>query len=269
MVDKVNGGGPRFSAADVVELRQYTLHPATRDTLVRVFEDHFIEGQEQVGIRIGGIFLDDNDPDKFVWFRGFADLDQRLDALQRFYFGPIWAKHRDVANGTMIDSDNVLLLRPTVPAHRTAEPAPAVDRRPGEERVHVSVYTYSADLELEAWLSTDLHHILERELDASVATWRSHPGPNRFTRLPVREDNVFVWAASFPDRDARERALDRLYASPRWAAKVAPIIASRIVAQGLDLRPTRRSQHPRPVTQLVRPDRSPTCGGTTVQPDRS
>jgi hypothetical protein len=221
-----NAGGPRFSAAEVVELRQNTLHPGARDTLVQVFEDHFVEGQEQVGIRIGGIFLDENDPDRFVWFRGFADLDQRLDALQSFYFGPIWTQHRDLANGTMIDSDDVLLLRPTVPAHRPPEPAPLVDRRPGEDRVHVSVYVYCADLELEIWLSTEVHRILERVLDTSVATWRSHPGPNGFTKLPVREDNAFVWTASFPDQEARQHALDRLHASPRWTADLAPVIHS-------------------------------------------
>jgi hypothetical protein len=31
----------------VIELRQYTLHPGAREALVRVFEAHFVEGQEQ------------------------------------------------------------------------------------------------------------------------------------------------------------------------------------------------------------------------------
>jgi hypothetical protein len=249
MADNVNAGCLGFSAAEVVELRQYTLHSGGRDTLVRVFEDHFIEGQRQVGIRIGGIYLDENDPDRFVWFRGFTDLDQRVEALESFYFGPIWAEHRDVANGTMRDSHDVLLLRPTVPSHRTQEPAPSADSRPSQDRVHVSVYIYPADLELETWLSTDFHRILEQELDTAVATWRSHPGPNGFPKLPVREDNAFVWAAAFPSRRARQRALDRLHTCADWTTELAPVIQSRLTVQHLDLRPTRRSKHPRPIAR--------------------
>ena len=38
----------------VVELRQYTTHPGTRDTLVRVFEQHLIVDQERCGMRVLG-----------------------------------------------------------------------------------------------------------------------------------------------------------------------------------------------------------------------
>jgi hypothetical protein len=34
------------------------------------------------------------------------------EGLRAFYGGPVWAAHRDAANATMIDSDNVFLLRP-------------------------------------------------------------------------------------------------------------------------------------------------------------
>jgi hypothetical protein len=247
MVDSVSVGNPTFSTADVVELRQYVLHAGARDTLVEVFEDHFIEGQEQVGIRIGGLYLDEDDPDRFVWLRGFTDLGQRLDALKGFYYGPIWKEHRDVANGTMIDSDDVLLLRPTVPPHRPLEPDASADDRRRDDRVHVSVCVYQADRELETWLSTEFHRTLEGLLDTSVATWRSHPGPNEFTGLPVRSDNAFVWAASFADTEDRKHALDRLHTSVAWTRELAPVL-SRMALQHLDLRPTHRSKHPRPVT---------------------
>jgi hypothetical protein len=247
MVNSVSVGDPTFASADVAELRQYVLHPGARDILVQVFEDHFIEGQEQVGIRIGGIYLDEGDPDRFVWFRGFTDLDQRLDALKSFYFGPIWKEHRDAANGTMIDSDDVLLLRSTVPPHRPLEPATSADGRRHDDRVHVSVCVYEPDRELEAWLSTEFHRTVERLLDTSVATWRSHPGPNEFTNLPVRSDNAFVWAASFANSESRQSALDRLRTSNAWTREFAPVL-SRIAVQHLNLRPTRRSKHPRPVT---------------------
>jgi hypothetical protein len=243
--------GPSFANAGVVELRQYTLHPGARDTLVRVFEDHFIEGQQRAGIRVGGTYLDEKDPDRFVWLRGFTDLDQRVEALESFYFGPIWAAHRDAANATMIDSDDVLLLRPTVPPHRPLEPAPSTDAGPREDRVHVSAYVFEADPELERWLSTELHGVLERMLDTSVASWRSHPGPNGFPQLPVRDDNAYVWAASFPNGRARQRALDRLHSSPAWTNEMAPRLRRYTAVQDLALRPTHRSEHPRPGTRFT------------------
>ena len=132
---------------NVVELRQYTLHPGQRDVLIDLFDREFLETQEAVGMRVFGQFRDATDPDRFVWVRGFEDMDHRLVALRGFYGGPVWKAHSAAANATMIDSDNVLLLRPIgsgfdVPdaADRPAVDAPAptsvvvaVLARPGEE----------------------------------------------------------------------------------------------------------------------------------------
>lgn len=38
-------------------------------------------------------------------------MEQRREALTCFYDGPVWKANRDAANATMIDSDDVLLLR--------------------------------------------------------------------------------------------------------------------------------------------------------------
>ena len=54
-------------------------------------------------------FVDLDDPDRFVWLRGFVDMATRAAALGAFYGGPIWKAHRDAANATIVDSDNVLL----------------------------------------------------------------------------------------------------------------------------------------------------------------
>src|SRR5262245_33791003 len=99
----------------VVELRQYTLVPGGGDVLISLFERHFIESQEATGMIVIGQFRDLNNPDRFVWLRGFADMISRARQLEEFYGGPIWKEHHDAANATMIDSDNVLLLRPARP----------------------------------------------------------------------------------------------------------------------------------------------------------
>jgi hypothetical protein len=36
---------------------------------------------------VAGQFRGTDDPDRFVWLRGFPDLDTRAEALGRFYHG--------------------------------------------------------------------------------------------------------------------------------------------------------------------------------------
>jgi quinol monooxygenase YgiN len=88
------------------------LHPGRRDELIALFDREFVETQEAVGMTVLGQFRDLDDPDRFVWLRSFADMAARKEALTRFYGGPVWRAHRERANATMIDSDDVLLLRP-------------------------------------------------------------------------------------------------------------------------------------------------------------
>ena len=73
----------------IVELRQYTLHPGRRDTLVALFEREFLDTQEAAGIDVLGQFRDLDDPDRFTWLRGFRDMDARLASLSAFYGGPV------------------------------------------------------------------------------------------------------------------------------------------------------------------------------------
>ncbi len=59
-----------------------------------------------------GQFRDLDVSNRFVWLRGFPDMVARQQALEAFYGGPVWARHGPAAAATMIDSDDVLLLRP-------------------------------------------------------------------------------------------------------------------------------------------------------------
>ena len=61
----------------VLELRQYTLRPGMRDVLIELFEREFVESQEALGMTLVGQFRDLDDPNRFVWLRGFADMTTR------------------------------------------------------------------------------------------------------------------------------------------------------------------------------------------------
>jgi hypothetical protein len=197
----------------VVELRQYTLVPGGRETLIGLFEREFIETQEATGMTVIGQFRDLNNPDRFVWLRGFGDMDARATQLQAFYGGPVWEAHRDAANATMIDSDNVLLLRLTSP-------------NAGFQLENVSRAPVGSTIEREGILVATIYHLgttkgvdfaafFERELQphltnvgiSVLASFVTETHPNTFPRLPVREDaNVFVCFSRFRDREAYERS---------------------------------------------------------------
>ena len=74
----------------VFELRQYTLKGGARGAFTSLFEQQFVSSQNEVGSHVRAVFRDLDDPDRFVWLRGFADLEARAKALNGFYYGPVW-----------------------------------------------------------------------------------------------------------------------------------------------------------------------------------
>lgn len=234
----------------VFELRQYTLHPGKREALVRLFEEHFVEGQEEHGIEVLGQFHDLCHPDRFVWIRSFADMAARTEALQGFYGGPIWSEHAAAANATMIDSDNVLLLRPAGEgvAFRH-DPRDRVDRAdPARAGGLVVATVYSFDAPVDPAFTSWFREVAVPTLAAAgtrvLAQLVTESTPNGFPRLPVRErENVFVWLAAYADGLAQEAAHSRLEAMPEWGSQVEASL--RALTKGeperLFLAPTRRS----------------------------
>jgi len=176
----------------VVELRRYAMQPGRRDELIDLFERAFIEPQEQCGMTVVGHYRDLDDPQSFVWFRGFPAMQMRRAALEAFYLrSPAWIDNRDAANATIADSDNVLLLRP-------ARPDCGFDlsglRRERDSRSYVG----AAIVMLAAPPDTAALEAFEREtLDAlrggaqRVGYFVTEERPNDFPRLPVRESE---WA---------------------------------------------------------------------------
>ena len=156
----------------VVELRRYTLKPGARETLVELFDRELIESQEALGMAILGTFRDLDDPDQFVWLRGFEDLATRAPALQAFYSGPVWKEHSAAANATMVDVDNVLLLRPADEGLRIEQdpgrrPSVGAPEREGLLTVTISPAGTAVDGDL-------------------LATFVTEHGRNEFPALPVR-----------------------------------------------------------------------------------
>jgi hypothetical protein len=173
----------------VVELRRYTLHPGRRDELIELFERELVHTQVDAGIDVIGQFRDLDHPDTFTWLRGFPDMEARRRSLAEFYGGPVWARHRDAANATMVDSDDVLLLT-NVESPNRSELEPDLERT--TRRFDIVTFHLAGALNLTelAALSGSLKDLNGWTLELLA---RTLPVVNTFPALPVRADaNVVV-----------------------------------------------------------------------------
>ncbi|MEP7043089.1 MAG: NIPSNAP family protein [Dokdonella sp.] len=190
----------------VVELRQYTLHPGRRDELIGLFEREFVESQECCGLRLLGLFRDLDDPDRFVWLRGFSDMPSRAAALAAFYGGPVWQAHREAANATMIDSDDVLLLRP---ARSDSGFADGDDAAAPEDPLIVAMIwqlPVRVGADFLPWFERRTLPVLRAAGARLLASFVSEHASNTFPALPVREgENVFACFLAFKDSAAWDR----------------------------------------------------------------
>jgi len=228
----------------VYELRQYTLHRGQRDTLISIFEQNFIEPQNELGAHVIGTFRDLDDPDRFVWIRGFQDMDTRQKALSSFYDGPVWHAKRAAANATMLDSDNVLLLRPAEPGEGfRSEPAAS---GAADGIVGATIY-YLGGVDSEQF-TRFFNEAEKSQLTASgvypIARLVSEESPNTYTRLPIREhDRVFVWFARWPSVAAEEAFIAKARTVSGWRDSAPETVLPALMRKPERLRlvPTTRS----------------------------
>lgn len=227
----------------IMELRQYTLHTGARETLISLFENEFIQPQETIGMAVFGPFRDLDDPNRFVWMRGFPDMVERKRMLAAFYEGPVWKAHRNAANTTMLDSDNVLLLRP--------ERSPSIaSRNPALQRdgllvVNIHYLIGSAIEDFAKFFEQTMKPRLLETGTHVVETFQTEHAPNTYPKLPVRDDEtVFVWLEAFPGMDHYLRSLAALRAGPDWREHAPENILHQFARKPevLLLSPTSRSQ---------------------------
>ncbi len=212
----------------VVELRQYTLHPGRGDELVALFEREFVEPQEAAGIRVLGQFEDMEAPDHFVWFRGFSDMHGAADGTHDLLSGPGLAAHREAANATMVDSDDVLLLRPVRPAGGFPRRSVRSSGDPGASRALLRILhrppgpTTSSTSALE-----QVRPVLEATGAAPVAWLETKRAANDYPRLPVRADaDVLVCAVDVARRGRAPPTPRDAAADPAWNEEMVPSLGA-------------------------------------------
>ena len=178
-------------------------------------------------------------------------MTSRAKALTDFYSGPVWKAHREAANATMIDSDNVLLLRPALPTsgfllENMKRPPIESDEVP---KSHVIATIYYFERPAAPDFLKFFEHTLKPVAISSGATISAYfvteNSENTFPALPVRAgENVFVWFSTFQDSAAYENYVSGLSQSEQWRSEVSGRLARYLdrAAEVLKLSPTARSQ---------------------------
>jgi NIPSNAP len=250
-------GGP-----PIVELRQYTLHPGRRDELIQLFDSMFVESQEAVGIDVLGQFRDLDDSNQFVWLRGFQTMDERRRSLTDFYSGPVWRAHRDAANATMVDCENVLLLRPARPdsgfrLERSRRRALGEDGRGVIEAAVLDLEAGTDPTEVVSRVDDVVLPAVDESGGATLGYFVTEASENTFPALPVREgETVLVWFAGF----AEDKGEEHVWRSARAVTQAVRALEPVRPPQALRLEPTSRS---------LLDGASRACGATGYQAGRA
>jgi quinol monooxygenase YgiN len=240
----------RTTYSPIVELRMYTLHPGRREELIELFEREFVETQEAVGMQLLGQFYDLDDPNQFVWLRGFNDMSARQASLDAFYSGPIWKTHRQSANATMIDSDNVLLLRRVHPtsgfSFKNGNRPARGNRAVQDGFVAATIYYFNkpATSDFINYFESTMQPELTESGGSILAYFVTEDSPNTYPSLPVREgEHVFIWFAGFQDQGAYKSHLATLRESKLWNDEIAKFLKKQLQGKPevLRLTPTPRS----------------------------
>jgi hypothetical protein len=202
----------------VIEFRRYTIKPGGREQFAKYFESYFPEAFQQLGAIAFGDFLERKQTDHFTWLRGFHDMDGRATANSAFYYGPLWKEHKATLNNLIVDSDNVLLLRPIDPSRGVAV-LPAVDpvlEPAGAKGIVVAQIFAVKPGSVDGFAA---------EAEATFAKYRNAgareagvlvtlDAPNNFPQLPVRTDGPYlVWLGILKDDGALDQLMPLMEAS--------------------------------------------------------
>lgn len=177
----------------IVDLRDYSLAPGTRDNLVERFEALFMDAQERLGATMLGAFRDADLPDRFVFVRACPDLPTRQRVLTEYYErGEQWQENKAEVNSWIVDSDNVLLMRPIA---ELAPPATGVSVVGMFQRLEHRPLTPG-----EAELATrDVPRAIQAHGGRLIATFATDPAENNYPRHPIRAgEHGLIWFATFP-----------------------------------------------------------------------
>jgi hypothetical protein len=184
----------------VLELRNYILKPGKRDDFINYFEKHFITSQNILGGYVLGQFRIKDAGNRFLWFRGFSDMNSRSIYLPEFYRkSPVWQKFKAGANELIADNDDVHLLKPL---NDTGINTNSFARHKG---IVVVDYYIANDSQLDQLINlykTKYAPYLQSIGVNNSSLWVSEPAANDYPSLPVIQDKNLLVVITFYKNEA-------------------------------------------------------------------
>jgi hypothetical protein len=97
------------------EIRRYQIRPGRRDDWVRYMEDTIIPFQIEQGMSVAASFVDEEDPDGYVWIRRFEDEQERKALYANVYESDRWREELapEVQSFLLVDQIKVTKVAPT------------------------------------------------------------------------------------------------------------------------------------------------------------
>jgi len=97
----------------IVEVRSYRVTPGKRDEFLRTFETRSIPALQAHGMKIVGPMVDVENPNKFVFLRGFPSMEELHRMKNDYYGGKIWKEELEHILMPMLESYDVILCETT------------------------------------------------------------------------------------------------------------------------------------------------------------
>lgn len=72
------------------EYRVYTCYPGKRDEFVKLMEEEVVPFQVSKGMVFVASFLDEQNPDKYIWMRRFENEEERVALYDAVYQSDTW-----------------------------------------------------------------------------------------------------------------------------------------------------------------------------------
>jgi hypothetical protein len=182
----------------VLEIRNYLLKPNLTNKFSDYFHSKFVAPMNELGGYTLGEFKIDSVNDRFVWFRGFADMKTRLKFLNDFYSNSAtWKEYGKGANEMMINSDNVYLLRPL------KKEVNSILLKTDKTFTVVDFYICNGTLGkvIDLFDTTYIPFLKNLKIE-DITLWVSEMTENDFPRLPVFQDkNLLVSIVHYKDEN--------------------------------------------------------------------
>jgi hypothetical protein len=203
----------------VLELRNYLLKPNKTDEFSSYFNTHFVNPMAELGGYTLGQFKIKDTNDRFVWMRGFTDMNTRIKFLNDFYVNsPVWKEFGPGANDMMINSDNVYLLRPLNNNKDFKEQSEAITSKlkPDKGVIVVDFYICNGTLDKVINLFYKSFIPFLKTLNVyDITFWISEMSENDFPRLPVFQDkNLLLSITTYEDENEYQIKQEQINSMP-------------------------------------------------------